>query len=179
MGCLPLGRFRCTFAEVEAAFVSHPRALGSTTRASILADLKTLVDLLGALDPKLVVSLWLGGSFVTDKFDPDDGDVVVLVDAERVAALTTPDRAKFDRLFLRLETGQSMLRFLTGMLVDPYALEVSTVVDPLRRTTADREYYEARGHWDDFWLRLRTSPKGSPPTAAEAKPRRGYLEVAP
>lgn len=40
------------------------------------------------------------------------------------------------------------------------------------------DYFLARGMWDDWWQRHRsTTDKTLPPTEGDAEPRRGYLEV--
>jgi hypothetical protein len=39
------------------------------------------------------------------------------------------------------------------------------------------KYAAERGYWDDFWSRVRVTPKGQAPVNADALPNRGYLEV--
>lgn len=52
----------------------------STSRAGIMSDLESLVGVLRAA--LLDVEIWIDGSFVTEKIDPDDVDLVVPFAAE-------------------------------------------------------------------------------------------------
>ena len=116
---------------------------------------------------------WLGGSFTTGKPDPDDLDVVFVINAAALARIT--DAAARNLLGLIASNG---LKAAKGYRVDTFILEWEPIAEPGDlRPVGDEEYYSWRGHWDDFWQRQRTGGKNDPATLEDAIPRRGYLEV--
>ncbi|QXC60549.1 hypothetical protein KSP35_19845 [Aquihabitans sp. G128] len=173
-GLLPLGRYACTRAEMRAAFVDAAWAQASTTRSDVWNDFETATEqLIRATSPSLIQCMWVGGSFVTDKLNPDDVDVIYLLKASQHSAIGSSKRRRIQEM-----VGRNVLRAKTGLRVDLFTIVAESVVDPSKMTASDRSYYQARGHWDDYWQRLRLgADKQAPPTLAEAQPRRGYLEV--
>ena len=167
-GLLPVGRHACTEAEVEAMFVSAPQFAASPTRADVWAHWKLAVGVLQA--SALVHAAWIGGSFSTAKPDPADIDVTFIV-----------NRADYR---LRPPQDQQVVSAFDGQLsaVAP-ALEVDSYLIGwecclfARGVPHHETYFADRGYWDDWWQRSRTGPKGTPPVPADARPRRGYLEV--
>ncbi len=86
-GTLPPGTHRATLAELATAFDQA----GSTARSVLSAALRRAVALIRSTDP--VATIYVGGSYVTDKLDPSDLDLAVRsdvwTDASFAAALTT------------------------------------------------------------------------------------------
>lgn len=161
---LPPGRVRAELDEIRKTwgFNDHRRAL--------LDELETFVDVLRTVIP--VNALWLSGSYLTGKENPNDIDAVFLVDHDRIARL----ESDASRRILTVE-GLRILARTFSLRIDPYLLpwraRPATAVDD----DVDRNCLRIRGYWDDFWMRMRTVPKGSTPTRQCALPRRGYVEV--
>jgi hypothetical protein len=78
-GALPLGRYGCTVTEVEDRLVQGQAFAESATRADVFSDWLTAKRMLDSISPDLVECVWLGGSFVTEKQDPDDMDSLFIV----------------------------------------------------------------------------------------------------
>ena len=170
-GHLPVGRFRARSADVRARYVDSPEHAASTTRRQIWSDWETATTHLRNIVP--VCAAWLGGSFLSDRVDPDDLDVVYLIDARRAFEVryTDPRRGAILELF-----AQNKLRAIPpGWRLDTFVLEWP-VSQSTQRLLTNRDYHGSRGYWDDFWQRLRTGPKGTS-YPEDALPRRGYLEV--
>ncbi len=173
-GALPRGRYLSTVAEIEAALVVAFEA--SSTRAECFQHWLQAKDMLDALATGLVQAAWIGGSFTTNKQDPDDVDAVFLLDAHVFDDLSNTSKgkiAKFNR--------KDWLRKKTGLRVETFIIVRRPVANPWDRAGLDAEaqdYFSLRGRWDDWWLRVRTDQdKTTPPTLADAEPMRGYLEV--
>lgn len=90
-GHLPLGRYHATLTEVYDRFVSHPDFVGSPTRQGIWDGFIAYMAAWRGLDDRLAADLggmrfvkaaWLGGSFISRKFDPHNLDVTLLVDGQ-------------------------------------------------------------------------------------------------
>ncbi|MEU6424166.1 DUF6932 family protein [Streptomyces spiralis] len=170
-GALPLGRYECTEEEIRDAFVNHSNFAASVTRGNIWNDWETARETVASIIT--VHAVWIAGSFTTSKVDPGDIDVVFLVNGPEFNTLGPQERA-IVALFGNGSRGASQ----HGLQVDSYMIpwhsfpEPNPDGDPLQAF-----YYRSRGYWDDFWLRSRTGPKGSPPVHQDAFPKRGYLEV--
>lgn len=165
---LPVGRFPCDVAEIEAAFVdAFP---GSTRRPLVWEHWLTATELLRSHVG--VRYAWLGGSFLTDKPEPDDLDVVYWAeDVDLDAAQANPVSAGVIETFAR-----------SGLKAHGYQLDTFVVAwrsnpEAFARGPLDVAYYRSRGYWDDLWVRLRSGPKGAPRVRLDSIPRRGYLEV--
>lgn len=169
-GWLPLGRHPCTQGEIEAAFVTAPEFSTSPTRPQIWRDWLTGLQVLQRA--VLVHGAWLGGSFTTSKVDPEDLDVTFLINGEDMRG-RTPQEQTVITLF-----GSSQVKAL-GLRLDTYAIAWEGVPLPWQHAAQIHDaYFWARGCWDDWWQRIRVGPQSSPPTLADAPPRRGYLEVS-
>lgn len=168
-GHLPPGRYRCATTDVKARFVDglHPR------RAVVWNDWQHVTETVQRLTG--VCAVWLSGSFVSAKADPDDIDCLYLLPEDKVnqVRLLNPAGALF---LSRLAMGRE-LRNLFNVAVDTYLLSWRPNPKMSARDDLDRQYQRQRGHWDDFWQRLRSGAKGNPPSLSDALPRRGYLEV--
>lgn len=170
-GLLPLGRHPATTTEIDSEFVRASRFAGSSTRAQVWTDFQSAHRSLDSVLP--VLAAWIGGSFTTGKLDPDDVDVLWIIDGRRYPLLTT-----LQQQVLELFSRGPLLRARTGARVDSYVFPWEPIprpapyVDPAHRRLA-----VTRGYWDDWWLRQPQSPRTAPPTAADTIPRRGYVEV--
>lgn len=69
-----------TLAELRALCVDPFKDRGSTTREEIMAGLEILVKRL--ISCGVVGEIWVDGSFVTDKIEPEDVDILLMVKGE-------------------------------------------------------------------------------------------------
>lgn len=170
-GYLPLGRYACDLAELEAAFVTDARWASSTSRSSIWAEFMSATDQLRSIVP--VCSVWISGSFLTAKIDPDDIDVLYWCEDRHVAGVTN----SVDRLMLQ-KFAMNELRADLGLRIDSRVGEWHARPEPaFLNTPSDRAHILIRGFWDDFWQRVRSGSKGAAPVRLDALPMRGYVEV--
>ncbi|MDY7086395.1 MAG: hypothetical protein SYR96_14945 [Actinomycetota bacterium] len=169
-GFLPVGRYPCTEAEIVAQFVDHEDFAGSLTRREIWDHWVATRSYL--LDRIVAYKVWLGGSFVTAKLDPDDLDVVWTLDAEAAEALSSPQLAAVAP-FISGAQGKEQ----HGLRIDSYAMFWRSYPLPGGADIEGDSYFRYRGYWDDFWMRARTGPKDAQPERGDSFPRRGYLEV--
>lgn len=170
-GALPRGRYPATIAEVESAFVVDPRWASSTTRKIVWNDWTQVTAQARKVVP--VAAAWLGGSFLTDKSDPDDLDVVYIIDSRQAAAVTSP----LHRGFLSVLSQGDALRQLRGKRLDTFVVEWVPDPDGQRTARGFEDYAANRGYWDDLWQRRIGGSKMAPRVPWDALPKRGYLEV--
>jgi hypothetical protein len=172
-GMLPIGRHSCTNDEIYDYFVRGLQFFGSATREKIWQDWVTVRDGLRQILP--VYAAWISGSFVSTKLDPDDMDIVFIVDGAAYDALPQGSQARF--IVDALSQGRRFHE-QAGKRLDTYIVSWYPIPQPGPGMDPKQEaYFLFRGHWDDFWQRTRITPKPLPPTAADCVPRRGYLEV--
>lgn len=108
-GLLPEGIHDCTLTEVEARF---GQVQVSDRRVHLFAKLRALVD--EERQAGLAIALIIDGSFVTDKPEPGDIDLVIVLPADYNFALELPpfrynaisqrrmrQRYRFDVFFVR------------------------------------------------------------------------------
>lgn len=167
-GALPVGRYPASLAEIHAQFVA-----GNTpAREKVWNDWQKATALLQHHVP--VLAAWLSGSFFTSKDEPDDIDCVYWVGyLDLKAAQLNPASAHVVEVFSKKDE----LRKLVGLQVDTFVVAWYCCPDITQPMPDTSQYWAARGHWDDFWSRIRSGPKGAPVVRADALPRRGYLEV--
>lgn len=167
-GALPAGRYPATLAEIQAEFVDGK----GPVRERVWYDWLKATELLQR--HVAVLAAWVGGSFFTSKDEPDDIDCVYWVDymALKIAQLN-PTSAHMVEVFSK----KDQIRKLVGLRVDTFVVAWNCCPDITQAMPDTREYWRARGHWDDFWARMRSGPKGAPAARTDALPRRGYLEV--
>lgn len=170
-GALPRGRYPATTAEVESAFVSDRKWAASTTRQDVWEDWRQITAQARKVVP--VAAAWLGGSFLTDKVDPDDLDVVYIIDSRQAAAVTST----LHRGFLSMLAQGDALRKLRGKRLDTFIVGWVPDPDGARLTPGFDGYAAGRGYWDDLWQRRLSGPKTAPRVPSDALPMRGYLEV--
>lgn len=184
-GHLPLGRYRTTLTEVHARFVAHSDFEESPTRQTVwdgfiayMIAWRRIEDRLAPEldDRRLVMAVWLAGSFISLKPDPHNLDVTVLVDGE----LAESCRGKPGiGGILRLSHRDGML---DTFKVSPCVVRHRYFRSPFRPQLVGNpdieDYVMMRGAFDDWWQRTRPAgvQKGEP-TRETAAARRGYLEV--
>ncbi|MFI8910585.1 DUF6932 family protein [Streptomyces sp. NPDC053513] len=183
-GFLPPGRYRLDPEGAERLLVEDERFSGSDTRRQLWDGLETYLsrffdledrhrDTIG--DQGLVHAIWLGGSYVSTKLNPQNIDLTVLIDEGVVASMKGLSGSRwlssaFNRKARLAEFGVSPLRVGYRPVVSVFRAEL---LEP-----DDQAYLRDRGAWDDWWQRCR--PNGvdkTEPTLETVVPRRGYLEV--
>lgn len=162
---LPHGRWACSSADVEAAFVTGH----GPERAEIWADWLTALALLKELVGS-VPAAWLSGSFLSSKPVPGDIDSVFIVDTDALLAAHQALPPEDWEIVLALTAGNGAKSQL-GLNVDSYILEWHPTPTP--QSISPQEYYFYRGYWDDLWVRAKEPSN----LRLESIPRRGYVEV--
>lgn len=159
---LPPGRIQATLADVRDiwGFNGH--------RLELLDEFERFVTLV--TKAVKVEAYWISGTILSDKPDPSDVDVVFLIDEDTLAGLGTAASR------LATPKGLHELASRRQLRVDAYVLPWRLRTTP-ESTSEDDAYLRQRGYWDDFWMRLRSVPKGDTPVRLCALPRRGYVEV--
>ncbi len=171
-GFLPLGRYAATADETHDRYVTpYPAA---NPRHKIWGDWLTVTDLLHQAVGS-VSAAWLGGSFLSDKDEPDDIDCLYVVPAANLAAVAGKPEAKV--LQLLTDHGPTGLQQTYGLRVDSYLLPWPLNPHNGPQTSDDYAYVQSRGYWDDFWQRRRSGGKMDTPKPEDGLPRRGYVEV--
>jgi hypothetical protein len=135
---LPAGLVDISDADLEARFVTpFP---GSLTRRDLLGRFRALAAYLRRLG--LTGEMWLDGSFLTDKINPDDIDLVLLIEN---SVLQTISIAAFD-IFSRMVNNKAVT--VARYRCDLYFCDPSDA--PLL------------AYWRDWFglARDRTTPKG-------------------
>jgi hypothetical protein len=171
-GLLPIGRFNVTLDEVKRYYVDDAQFAASTTRAEIWSHFEVALEWFRSITP--VVCVWIGGSFLTCKVDPDDIDLVYWCLDTDINEVTGSNKLLALQYFADNE-----IRAQTGLRVDTRYC-VWRLNPEADRVAPDwyLNYVTRRGYWDDFWMRKRSGAKGDPPVLADALPKRGYLEVS-
>jgi hypothetical protein len=134
-GLLPVGRHVATPQEVRASLVA---AFPTSTSRPGLVDWWEQ-HRLALLELVPVSEQWIGGSFVTNKVDPGDVDVVSIFDAGAYNALASHRQRLVDSLLWDGHT--------RGFWhCDSYSIPFYPPGSP------GHAVYQARWtHWDDFW----------------------------
>jgi len=172
-GFLPLGRYASTLAEVEAEFVTAPQWSGSVARPEIWSEFVSATTHLRSIVP--VCNVWISGSFLTQKAEPDDIDVMYWVEDRHVAAI---DPSRVVDLLVLQKFATNQLRNDLNLRIDSRVGQWHARPEPaFMNTPEDRNHMITRGFWDDFWQRARSGAKGDPPVRTDALPKRGYIEV--
>ncbi|MGI8335991.1 DUF6932 family protein [Actinomadura scrupuli] len=183
-GFLATGRYRVTADEAFALLVDNSRFANSSTRRELWDGFGRYVNRFFSLEDlypdlvspgSLIHCLWLGGSYISTKLDPDNIDLTVFVDEDSASAL-------------RGQTGAGWLReaFSRGKVKEEFGLStikvgyrrIASVFQPEKLSSEDQTYLRDRGAWDDWWQRCRQQGiEKMAPTVETARPARGYLEV--
>ncbi|MFB7579966.1 DUF6932 family protein [Streptomyces hydrogenans] len=181
-GFLPLGRYSVSFEEAESMLVDAVEFQDSPTRRTLWEGLDRYIQRFFALedayldDARLIQGVWLGGSFVSSKYEPRNIDAALLIDVEAERAVRGNPGSKWltsafkSRDSIREKFGVSPLRIGYH--------RVAHVFEPERFTPEERTYFTERGVWDDWWQRCRLpDQEARSPSEQSAIPARGYLEV--
>lgn len=87
-GLLCLRRHHVTLDAVKAHYVDAPEFCSSATRHEIWADFEDATEVFRGIRPTAYV--WIAGSFVTNKLDPDDLDLIYWCEDRLVDAVSDP-----------------------------------------------------------------------------------------
>lgn len=157
---LPPGRLQVTWSEFSSTWGFNVH------RLELLAEAQRFVNTLASVLP--VCAVWIGGSYLTDKGNPGDLDMSVVLNTEDI-------HTDVQRQLATVPGLQQLARAL-GVRVDAYLLNWHPRVSN-RTGEDDRAELTGRGYWDDWWMRERQVPKTEAATRECALPRRGYVEV--
>jgi hypothetical protein len=180
-GYLPPGRYPTTLGEIEAVFVRAPRYAESSTRPEVWKGFRAYhlawsePERLLALDGRLLLGYWIGGSFTTAALNPTDLDCSPILDEARLVA----SRGREGSGLVKKLTGQrDAIKATFHVEVFPFRwLPVRSSLFPRACTDAERHSLAVRGGVDTWWQRVAPpGPKG-PPALPGHRPERGYLEV--
>lgn len=173
-GFLPVGRYSCSLNEVRTRFVDSKSYAQSVTRRGIWSDFLDYLSALRSLTP--VCAVWIAGSFISRKVNPNDIDIVLLLDGEELDA-RFPDMSVQAKNFLlasgRGHLGWAHLRI--PLKVDTYTVTWRAFMNGNPNDNNRINYFSWRGYWDDFWQRCRSNQPSS--LRRDSRPERGYLEV--
>lgn len=183
-GHLPPGRYSVTLDEAEQLLVEHPRFAHSASRRRLWDGLESYLYGFVALEDDhaeilngmpLIHRLWLGGSFVSTKLDPDNVDASVLIDDQACALIKGQPGTRwltkaFHREHTHAQFGVTALRIGYRPVASIFKADTLALKEV--------EYFRDRGIWDDWWQRCRLEgQEDAPPSTESAAPVRGYLEV--
>jgi hypothetical protein len=98
---LPVGFHPMTLAEMRTALVD--KIAGSRRRRPVMDGLQKIIEKLVA--DGIEAEVWVDGSFVTKKIDPDDSDILVLISSDFYAKATPAQKTTIDWLNSDLKTG--------------------------------------------------------------------------
>ncbi|GIE32252.1 hypothetical protein Ait01nite_052970 [Actinoplanes italicus] len=174
-----------TVAEVQARFVDAPMFEDSVTRQTcwegfqnymaLWAKYKdSLGDVIG--ESSLVRCLWLAGSFISSKPDPNNIDLTLFVDGDVL------DAAKQDGLPVTTPVARLSNRDKNFKLhrVTPIIVRYRYFKSPFKHGfySSEAEYMRFRGGLDDFFSRVRQPGEDKQaPTRETGDWKRGYVEV--
>lgn len=178
-GFLPPGRYSCTLTDAEDLLVHHPDFQGSTTRSAIWNNLFDFLAAFTAVEEKhkaslpgpLIDRIWLGGSFVSKKLDPNNADCTLWLNGEVVQALKGREGSG-----LLGKSRDHWLRTYGVSALIAHFYPVVKVFDERKLTSHELDYLRDRGRWDDWWQRTRAPGIGET-VLASVPAKRGYLEV--
>jgi hypothetical protein len=162
-----------------ARFVEHPDFSGSRYRRDLWLGFLEYLGAWAEVEEEagvedLLLSVWLGGSFISTAPNPQDVDISPLVNTPVLDSISGKRGSGKARKLIQHR----------GSIVDRYRVEPFPILwHPIMSTfrlpvdPQHRDYLFRRGGMDDWWQRVRPpGPKG-PPQAADARARRGYVEV--
>lgn len=159
---------------MRTRFVDSKSYAQSVTRRGIWSDFLDYLSALRSLTP--VCAVWIAGSFISRKVNPNDIDIVLLLDGEELDA-RFPDMSAQAKNFLlasgRGHLGWAHLRI--PLKVDTYTVTWRAFMNGNPNDNNRINYFSWRGYWDDFWQRCRSNQPSS--LRRDSRPERGYLEV--
>ncbi len=175
-GHLPPGRYSCTYDEAQD-FLTKDALRDASSRNDLWNDLERfLARYVGWEEEhqvRLLHRMWLGGSFVSSKLDPNNLDVTLFLHADAILALKGKVGSR--KLIPSRESVAADFR------ISPVFVKYVPIPNVFRLdilSDQEREYFANRGRWDDWWQRRRLDDsQDRSPSLATCRPRRGYLEV--
>lgn len=166
-GFLPLGRYQATNAEIHHRYVEE---ISSDRRTLIWEHFENVYKLVSASIP--ICSIWVAGSFMSDKVEPSDIDLLFIFKESDVNARLS-DPAFYSMM---VDLGNDTLKSTYGWLIDTrWIIWTPNSIPAFAHRTALADQYANRGFWDEFWSR-RYKVKGEM-HPEDANLRQGYLEV--
>lgn len=115
---LPVGRYQKTMAELRQLCANEFPL--SRTRDTIMRGLEQVVSMLR--NNKIVGELWVNGSFLTEKIDPNDSDVVLVVQSTFCDNATPQQRQTLNWINGDLKTSHCCDSYLTVQYPESHAL---------------------------------------------------------
>lgn len=166
-GFLPLGRYQATREEIHHRYVEE---ISSDRRTLIWEHFENVYNLVSASIP--ICSIWIAGSFMSDKVEPSDIDLLfIFKESDIDARLSDPS---FYSMIIDL--GDNSLNSIYGWLIDTrWIIWTPNSLPSFTLRTALADQYALRGFWDEFWSRRYTVKDEMHPE--DANLRQGYLEV--
>lgn len=162
-GNLPRGRWVFSLADAEARFVCDPGFATSTSRRTLWDNLRVAINAIHTLRVR-IPSLFIGGTFPTNKTDPGDIDTTFIVDVSRIR-----QRETWNKLAQYVDNLAAIGLGVQGFIV-PWDAEGD-------ERQISRDYLLERGRWDDWWQRDVPKAQRGSPRRAHSLPVRGYIEV--
>lgn len=144
------------------------------------AEFEELLQNGGLLDASesFVKYVWIGGSFVSDKENPNNLDLTVFINGNIAEKIKGQEGSGWvnRHAFSRKELGKKDHEFygLTPIKVLYYPVE--QIFHPKDCTENEIEYMIDRGRWDD-WLQRKRDDNTREITVSSCETRRGYVEV--
>lgn len=140
---LPRGFHRMTLAQMRADFVDSFRA--SRRRKPVMDGLEQVVQRI--IVEKLEGEIWIDGSFLTKKIDPDDSDLILIMQADFFNQATPSQQATTE--WLTTDLYRSHLCHSHVLLLNP----------------SGHAEYDDSVWWHAYWLRQfgfsrKDEPKG-------------------
>lgn len=165
--------------NIQERFVEHPEFATSVTRKARFQDLS---DYLGAWSQveattgrKVLLALWLAGSFVSARLDPGDLDLTPVIDGVVADDLKgRPGSGGVRMLSKDRDYVKSKFR------IEPFPVRWHPIAHPFESgvefAVDEAAYLSDRGMMDDWWQRCKIDGEDEPSIESSAT-RRGYLEV--
>ncbi len=146
---LPLGFHDKTIQELRALCVDSFKEKGSSTREGIMDGLQFVVQRL--VSSGIIGEIWVDGSFVTHKIDPDDVDILLMVDGKFF------DNASAQQ--------KEVMKWVQANLKDPHLCDSKFWV------SYDRSHpdYAVSEWWHAYWLKMFGFYRDDGPNAYETK----------
>jgi hypothetical protein len=178
-GHIPPGRYATTLTEIQAEYVDAPRFQSSSTRSDIWAGFLAYLSAWRAAQDEagrdVLLSLWIGGSFISSELHPSDIDVTPVVSKAVLDALHgAPGIGGLRSLF------EHRAGVRQKFLVEPFVLLWAPMESTLFTESLDDETRAAlakHGGYDSFWQRVRPPGPKRAPARQTRFAERGYLEV--
>lgn len=138
------GRFPAQMEWIQQNYVEAEEFKDSITRSEIWNDFVSSTEQLRSIIP--VAWVWISGSFISSKLNPDDIDVVYWGTSDLVQ-----NHLSIEQRFVLQIFAENQVRNVTGLRVDTRYCR--WLVNPTTASLGGLEhdqYLKSRGFWDDF-----------------------------